>query len=291
MKKRFVSLLHIGIAALLLSSVTGRVYANDNAIVTGAGAHFAWVIFDSLKADLEKASGRTIELHGRNSTLGMGCNAGIKTAMLNAPGHETFGFVCCPLGKEEVDSKKLLVYPIALEPVLVVVNQANPVSNLSADQVRGIMRGDIVNWNEVGGNDDPVVLVARLHCKKRPGHWKTILPDAAEFRQKRLNVSSAADMVQRVGDFKSALGHIGSTWDFGPESNIKILSVDGYQPTAENLRDKHYPFFRNLSAVTNQTPSEDVLTIIREVQTGPAFQAVTKRYNLLQLEPDSPRTR
>jgi len=146
------------------------------------------------------------------------------------------------------------------------------------------MRGDIVNWSEVGGNDEPIVLVTRLHCKKRPGHWKTILPDAVEFRQKRLNVSSAADMVQRVGDFKSALGHIGSTWDFGPDSNIKVVSVDGYQPTAENLGNKHYPFFRNLSAVTNQTPSEDVLKIIHEVQTGPAFKAVAERYNLLQLE-------
>jgi phosphate transport system substrate-binding protein len=284
MRKRLVSLLRTCSAVLLLVCVAERAYADQDAIVTGAGAHFAWVVFDSLKADLEKVSGRSIELHGRNSTLGMGCNAGIKTAMLNAPGHETFGFVCCPLSKEEVDSKKLLVYPIALEPVLIAVNRANPVSNLSTDQVRAIMRGDIINWSEVGGNDEPIVLVTRLHCKKRPGHWKTILPDAAEFRQKRLNVSSAADMVQRVGDFKSALGHIGSTWDFGPDSNIKVLSVDGYQPSAENLRNKRYPFFRNLSAVTNQTPSEDVLKIIHEVQTGPAFKAVAERYNLLQLE-------
>jgi len=290
MKTKFVPLLRLCAALFLLLSVSGRVAADHDAIVTGAGAHFAWVVFNSLKADLEKASGRSIELHGRNSTLGMGCNAGIKTAMQNAPGHETFGFVCCPLSKDEVEDKKLLVYPIALEPVLIVVNQANPVSNLSTDQVRGIMRGDIINWKEVGGNDEPIVLVTRLHCKKRPGHWKTILPDAAAFRQKRLNVSSAADMVQRVSDFRSALGHIGSTWDFGPDSNIKILSVDGYRPTAENLRNKHYPFFRKLSAVTNQTPGEDVLAIIREVQTGPAFHAVAVRYNLLQLEPDTALT-
>ena len=283
MGKRLVSLLRTGAAILLLVSVVERAHADQDAVVTGAGAHFAWVIFDSLKADLEKVSGRTIELHGRNSTLGMGCNAGIKTATLNARDHETFGFVCCPLSKEEVDKKKLLVHPIALEPVLIVVNRANPVSNLTTDQVRGIMRGDIVNWNKVGGNDEPIVLVTRLHCKKRPGHWKTILPDAAEFRQKRLNVSSAADMVQRVGDFKSALGHIGSTWDFGPDSNIKVLSVDGYQPTAENLRNNRYPFFRNLSAVTNQVPGNDVLRIIHEVQTGPAFKAVAERYNLVKL--------
>jgi hypothetical protein len=69
MTKRLVLLLRTGTAVLLLVFVAGRAYANQDAIVTGAAAYFAWVIFDSLKADLEKVSGRTIELHGSNSTL------------------------------------------------------------------------------------------------------------------------------------------------------------------------------------------------------------------------------
>jgi hypothetical protein len=36
--------------------------------------------------------------------------------------------------------------------------------------------------------------------------------------------------------------------------------------------------------VTDQKPSEDVLAIIHEVQAGPAFDAVAKRYDLLKLK-------
>jgi len=258
--------------------------AETDPVITGAGAHFAWVIFDSLKADLEKVSGRSIKLHGRNSTLGMGCNAGIKTALQNSPDNETFGFVCCPLSDEEVSSKKLKVYPIALEPVYIVVNQANPLDDISEEHVRAVMRGDVTNWKELGGADEPIVLVARLHCKKRPGHWKTILPDAKQFRQQRLNVKSAADMVQRISDFETSFGHIGSTWVFGPDSRLKVLSVNGVKPTPENLRLKKYPFYRELSAVTDHNPSADVLSIIQEVQRGPAFRKVAVRYNLLPLQ-------
>ncbi len=261
-----------------------NLHAETDKVITGAGAHFAWVIFDSLKADLESVSGRTIKLHGRNSTLGMGCNAGIKTALQNSPDNETFGFVCCPLSDEEVTSKKLKVYPIALEPVYVVVNQANPINDISEEQVRAVMRGDVINWKELGGADEPIVLVARLHCKKRPGHWKTILPDAPLYRQKRLNVKSAADMVQRISDFKSSFGHIGSTWEFGPDSRLKVLSVNGFMPTPENLKLKKYPFYRELSAVTDYHPSVDVLDIIHEVQTGPAFRKIAVKYNLLPLQ-------
>lgn len=273
-----VGLLALGISAASADTRSGK------PVITGAGAHFAWVVFKSLKADLERVSGRRIELHGQNSTLGMGCNSGIKMALTNTPARETFGFVCCPLSQQEVEKKQLVVHPIALEPVMIVVNSENPVSNLSTEQVRGIMRGDILNWKAVGGNDEPIVLVSRLHCKARPGHWKTILPDAQDFRQQRLNVSSAAEMAQRVTDFKGAIGHIGSTWDFSPENRLKIVAVDGYKPTAENLAGKRYPFFRNLSAVTDRQPSEDVLAIIREVQTGPAFERVATEYELLKLD-------
>lgn len=270
---------------LLWTSPQSTLAGHDesDAIITGAGAHFAWVVFDALKPDLEKIAGKKVLLHGKNSALGMGCNAGIKLALQDSPEKETFGFVCCPLSDKEVEEKQLLVYPIALEPVMIVTHQDNPVNDLRLEQVRAIFRGDITNWKAVGGKDEAIVVVTRLHCKKRPGHWKTILPSADDFREQRMNVSSAAEMEKRVEQFANAIGHIGSTWDFAENSHIKILTIDGVAPTGENLANHSYPFFRKLSAVTDRTPSEDVLKVIREVQTGPAIQVVAKKYHLLPL--------
>lgn len=149
--------------------------------------------------------------------------------------------------------------------------------------LRDIFRGDTHNWQDVGGPNQPIVVVTRLHCKKRPGHWKTILPSHKEFRQERLNVKSAAAMVQRVSDFKGAIGHTGSTWEFKPEDRIKVISVNGIKPTAENLANGKYPFYRQLSAITNRHPSPDVVKLIKEAQTGPAFRQVAKKYQLLPL--------
>ena len=251
--------------------------------VTGAGAHFSWIIFKSLQPELEKVSGRKILLFGKDSMLGQGCNAGIKNASLNGPGKETFGFICCPLTKEEIKKEKLIVYPLALEPILILVNSSNPVTNLSKQQVRDIFAGKITNWKEVGGNDQPIAVVTRLHCKSRPGHWKTILPDAKSFRKLRLNVESADEMVKRVSDFDGAIGHIGATWEFEAGNKVKRITVDGLEPTAANLENQSYPFYRPLSAVTNLHPSADVKKIIHEVQTGKGFMNVAKKFNLLPL--------
>lgn len=272
-------------ATLMITGVPADAEESHENALMGAGAHFAWIVFDALKEDLESTTGRETILFGENSMLGVGCNAGIKAAKQNTIGHETFGFVCCPLSDEEVEKKKLIVYPLAKEPVLILTNKSNPIDNLSIEQVKGIFRGDILNWKEVGGNDEPIVLVTRLHCKKRPGHWKTILPSDKEFRQERLNVKSASAMVQRVNDFKSAIGHTGSTWKFKSSDEVKAIKVGGVAPTAENLKNGTYPFYRQLSAITSRDPSPDVVKLIKEAQTGPAFRRVAEQYQLLPLNP------
>lgn len=256
---------------------------DNQAPIVGAGAHFAWVIFNDLKPALQQSSGRTVELFGKESMLGMGCNAGIKMAQQNRPGKESFGFVCCPLSDQEVHEKNIQVHPVAKEPILILVNKKNKVQNLAQQQVSDIFSGKITNWAEVGGEDNPIVVVTRLHCKHRPGHWKTILPDAKAFRDDRLNVKSAAEMVNRVTDFPGAIGHTGATWIFGSDSNVKSVSVSGVAPTADNLRAGSYPFHRVLSAVTNQQASADVMAIIDRVQTGPEFSRVAKEYELVPI--------
>ncbi len=256
---------------------------NGRETITGAGAHFAWVIFDSLKEELEKKSGKRLQLFGKDSNIGMGCNAGIKLAGQNTDEHQTFGFVCCELSQAELKNKNLKIYPLADEPILILVNKKNPVDNISKDQVRAIFRGDIKNWKEVGGWNKPIVVVTRLHCKNRPGHWKTILPDAKNFVAERLNVSSAEEMVKYVSDFETAFGHIGSTWNFGKYSNVKSITVDNIEATADNLKNKTYPFHRRLSAVTSLDPGESVLMTIKQVQHGKSFKGIAERFNLLPL--------
>jgi phosphate transport system substrate-binding protein len=50
---------------------------------------------------------------------------------------------------------------VALDGLSVVVNPSNPVSELSIPQLSGIYSGAISNWSEVGGNDAPIVVLAR----------------------------------------------------------------------------------------------------------------------------------
>lgn len=74
-----------------------------------------------------------------------------------------FSFTCKPIGKL---SKKLKLdpakvghwksIPIAKDPVVVVSNSQNGVSNLSVEQLTNIFQGKVTNWDQVGGANLPI---------------------------------------------------------------------------------------------------------------------------------------
>src|SRR5512138_3585162 len=51
--------------------------------------------------------------------------------------------------------------PVAKDGVAVYVNAANPVGQLTPEQLKGIYVGDVTNWKQVGGQDAPIVLYSR----------------------------------------------------------------------------------------------------------------------------------
>ena len=261
--------------------------ANNNDI-TGAGAHSAWVVLNKIKPILEKNNGHKITLFGKQSMLGVGCSAGIKSTLKSSAGNESFGMVCCALSEDEIQQKNLVIFPLALEPLMILSHEKNPVINLSTKQVKAIFSGKITNWQELGGVDKSIVVVTRLHCKNRPGHWKRILPNIKKFTSKRINVESADEMVKRVGDFEAAIGHAGTAWLRGENSHTKIISVDGYLPTNTNLKNGHYPFFRQLSVITKDTASEKLKNLMRSMQREVRQQsALFAAHQLLPIHPVS----
>lgn len=275
----------VSFALVALALPVSAVEPSDPRTITGAGEHFTWVLLDEIRPQLERDFNVKLNLMGRESMLGHGCNQGIKKAKENAPGNETFGFLCCPLAKEEAEKEGLTVHGVALEPLLIIVNKSNPVTDIPVEKVRAIFRGEIRNWKEVGGEDRPIVLVMRPHCKDRPGHWKTIVPTIEELRKDRIDVKAEAEVVQGVSDFAEGIGNIGSTWIFEERQKIKVVTVGGVAPTAENLKNGKYFFNQEQSIVTHGEVSSSLAGVIREVQSGSSFRAVLRKYELLPLNP------
>lgn len=48
---------------------------------------------------------------------------------------------------------------LCYDAVAIIVNNANPVGELSLDELRNVFGGSYTNWNQLGGSDEPIVVV------------------------------------------------------------------------------------------------------------------------------------
>ena len=102
-----------------------------------------------------------------------------------ASGKLDVGGLCCKPKEEEITKLGFKIFPLAYDALVIIVNNANPITNLTMQQVRDIFAGKIKNWKEVGGQDRLIKLVTRLHCKDREDNWKQILSTPELFAKRK----------------------------------------------------------------------------------------------------------
>ncbi len=134
---------------------------------------------------------------------------------------------------------ELEIVPVGLEAFVFFVNKDNPVDSLTVDQIRSIYRGEITDWSEVGG---PSRMINPLTRIKGSGS-QTMME---KFMQDRMITSRNPMSV-----FGGAIGYSFRFYLSGMVSNdnVKMLSVGGVYPDADNIRNGTYPITANFYVV------------------------------------------
>lgn len=139
--------------------------------------------------------------------------------------------------------------PFAVDGLVFLVNQDNPVDSLTADEVRGIYTGRITNWAEVGGNDLPIVPFQR----NTEAGSQTAMRQLVMGNEPMMEAPSdlvrgeMGDLIEAVAAYDNSAAAIGYTVyyyanDMKMADGLKILAIDGASPNDETIRSGEYPF-------------------------------------------------
>lgn len=188
------------------------------------------------------------------------------------------GTYCCPPGRSD-RLPGLEFHTIGIAPLLLVTNMANPVENVSSDDALKIFQGDYIYWSEVPGTESlssqltgkTIQPVARMHCKKRPGHWRGLIKDPDSFSPKVQEVGVIPDMIKHVAENKTAIGYETAYMlkVHKEKGELKMLDVDGYDPKNLNhLLNGDYPLYRTYSLTTwsnAENKNELALQLVKDI--------------------------
>lgn len=138
--------------------------------------------------------------------------------------------------------------PIATDALIFVVNANNPVSNLTTEQLQKIYSGEITNWKEVGGNDEDILAFQRNADAGSQTLMKKLVMGDIEFADapKDVIIGDMGTLMESVKNYDNSANAIGYSVyyyanDMRMAEGLKILSVDGVEPTAETIAAGQYP--------------------------------------------------
>ena len=148
--------------------------------------------------------------------------------------------------KDDEKASGLKETVLALDGIAVIVNPANPVSDLDVETIAKIYTGEITNWKEVGGNDAEIVLIGREAGSGTRDGFESITDtkDSCKYRQE---LTSTGDVITTVSTNPDAIGYASLA---ALKDNVKALTVGGIAPTEDTVKDGSYIIQRPFVLVT-----------------------------------------
>lgn len=148
--------------------------------------------------------------------------------------------------KDEEKAGGLVETVLAYDGIAIIVNNDNPVTNISLEDLTKVYTGEITNWKDLGGNDGEIVLIGREAGSGTRDGFETITntKDLCKYRQE---LTSTGDVITTVSTNPDAIGYASLA---SVKDSVKALTVDGVTATEATIKDGSYAIQRPFVLVT-----------------------------------------
>jgi phosphate transport system substrate-binding protein len=159
--------------------------------------------------------------------------------------------------------KTLHLTPMGRDAFVFFTNAANPINNLTVEQIQDIYARKITNWKELGGGDKRILPFQRPDGSGSQTAMRRIMQDKPLTKPIREEYQQLmGGIVNRVADYRNYPNSIGYSFRYFATSmfyneGIKLISINGVAPTVENISNGAYPFASEFYIVTSDNPSEE----------------------------------
>lgn len=143
-----------------------------------------------------------------------------------------------------------LSFLVAKDALSIYIHPDNPVRNLSIAQLKNIFTGRIKNWKQVGGKNEPIVVVTRPPNSGTYLYFKRHILNEDEYCREAQTLPTTETVVKFIGKTKNAIGYGGIAYG----ANLVHCKIENVSPTLDNIHKDRYPITRYLYFYTSDTP-------------------------------------
>lgn len=171
--------------------------------------------------------------------------------------------------KSGIDASKLVDHRVAVVGITPIVTPGTGVTDISLEDLGKIFTGEITNWKELGGKDLPITVLNRSSGSgTRSTFDRWVLPEGKKSIVTQEQESSGT-VRQIVASTPGTISYVAFSY---VDDTVETLSIDGIEPTDENVKTNEWIIWSYEHMYTNGEPTgltKDFLTYImsEEVQS------------------------
>lgn len=177
----------------------------------------------------------------------------------------------------------LVATPIAIDGLAIIVHETVPLDDISVEDAAAIFVGDIRNWSELGGPNQPITVVNRDEASGTLGAFKVLVlervyGDDARFIRQAIVSESDANLARIVTQTPYSIGYasqaVVARLIRGANTGAKALTVNGIEDSFETVLNGTYPIVRPLQVVTFGEPRGEALVFLNFLRSPRGQQIV-----------------
>ena len=184
--------------------------------------------------------------------------------------------------KDEEKAAGVVENVVAIDGIAVCVDPANEVADLTKEQLTNIYNGTVTNWKEIGGADEPIIVIGREAGSGTRGAFEELvdLKDACKYANE---LDSTGAVIAKVASTPGAIGY--ASLD-ALDDSVKALSLEGVEATAENIKAGNYFLSRPFVMATKGEVSEqnDLVQAWFDFVLGDEGQQVASEVGLITVK-------
>lgn len=257
MKRVAIYIVASVIIIALFGSLVGLMLSGTRRSIVITGSTIVLPIAESCARAYNSSKNKTINfvINAGGSTVGFEALIDKKTDIANA----SRDIKSDELSRARERGVNPVENEVGKDGLAIIINKAIGIRELDIKTIRAIYKGDIRNWQELGGPDKKIIVISRYSASGTYETFDNIVMNGEEFNIEPLLLSSNKAVVDSVASIPYSIGYVGIGY---VNQSVNVLKVEGVYPSKQTINNGTYLISRSLYMYTDEEPKGEIKRFI-----------------------------